>query len=249
MKKIEKILKYIANERISVSEFERKSGLSNSYLYKTRDRDADLTKKIEERIRKNNPDDYYKIFPEEKNNETDNETTQANEKDPPSYLTRRFNEKNSVTQEPFMVPFVPIKAQAGYVRAHDQTTYVATLEKYALPPGVNPRGAVWLYWQVEGDSMEETFFEEDIVLTSQVPEMDWEENLRNFYIYIIVTDEFVCIKRLAYYPDDKTKIVMISDNEAYEQRLISIAEIKEIWLYRRTIATRAKPPKRFDIKV
>lgn len=67
---------------------------------------------------------------------------------------------------PYLVPMVPFKAQAGYVRAFDQVEFLDTLEKYALPPGVDPRGAEWRYFEVEGDSMEPTFHSGDIVLST-----------------------------------------------------------------------------------
>lgn len=62
MKKIEKILEYLDNENISLSEFERKSGISNAYLKNTFDRGADVTQKILDKIKSNNPETYHKIF-------------------------------------------------------------------------------------------------------------------------------------------------------------------------------------------
>ncbi|MGZ3850549.1 MAG: hypothetical protein ACXVKI_15520 [Flavisolibacter sp.] len=54
----------------------------------------------------------------------------------------------------------------------DQATYIDDLEQYALPPGVNPTGAVWRYWEIVGNSMEPAH-SGDIILTSQVYQMDW----------------------------------------------------------------------------
>jgi transcriptional regulator with XRE-family HTH domain len=65
LKKIEKILKYIENEKVTIAEFERKSGISNAYLKNTEERGADISLKILDKIKKSNPEDYYKIFPEE----------------------------------------------------------------------------------------------------------------------------------------------------------------------------------------
>lgn len=164
-----------------------------------------------------------------------------------SYLAKRRAQKNA--NNPFLVPFFPIKAQAGYVRASDQEIFLDTLERYALPPGVDHHGATWRYWEIEGDSMESTFEEGDVILTSQINRMDWEDNLRNFYVYVIVTNDMVNIKRLAYHPDNKKELVMISDNEEHAQKKIRIEDIKELWVYRRTWATRAKPPRIFEINV
>lgn len=178
----------------------------------------------------------------------------ANEPVAESYLSKRRKSK-SAPSKPYMVPFIPVKAQAGYVRAVDQQVYMDTLEKYALPPGVNPHGNVWAYWEVEGDSMLPQFREGDIILTSYVHPMDWE-NIRNFYTYVIVTHDQasemfrqrVLFKRL--YCKNALEWVLISDNEElYPQQLIPVEYIKEVWVYRKTWSTRAEPPKMFEIKV
>ena len=161
------------------------------------------------------------------------------------YLIKRRNSKNM--DQPYLVPLVPFKAQAGYVRAFDQVDFLDTLEKYALPPGVDPRGAIWRYFEVEGDSMEPTFNSGDIVLGSMVPREDWTQ-LRNFYIYVIVTHEALLLKRI--YMKSMDEWVLISDNEKlYDQQLISVGDIRELWVFRRHIVNKAPVPRRFEIKV
>lgn len=161
------------------------------------------------------------------------------------YLTTRRNFK--AMSQPYLVPMVPFKAQAGYVRAFDQVEFLDTLEKYALPPGVDPRGAVWRYFEVEGDSMEPTFHSGDVVLGSMVPREDWTQ-LRNFYIYVIVTHDALLLKRI--YMKSMDEWVMISDNEKlYDQQLIKVGNIRELWVFRRHIVNKAPVPKMFEIKV
>lgn len=161
------------------------------------------------------------------------------------YLTTRRNFK--AMSQPYLVPMVPFKAQAGYVRAFDQVEFLDTLEKYALPPGVDPRGAVWRYFEVEGDSMEPTFHSGDVVLGSMVPREDWTQ-LRNFYIYVIVTHDALLLKRIFMKTMDEW--VLISDNEKlYDQQLIKVGNIRELWVFRRHIVNKAPVPKMFEIKV
>jgi phage repressor protein C with HTH and peptisase S24 domain len=162
------------------------------------------------------------------------------------FQTKRLAQKTTRPQ-PHMAPLIPVKAQAGYVRAIDQSTFIDTLEQYALPPGVKPQGAVWAYWEIEGNSMEPVFKSGDIILTSQVPQMDWEQ-LRNFYIYVIVTDERVLFKRI--YCKNQLEWVLISENEEeHPQQLLPVEYIKEVWVYRKTIKTDAAPTKEFKITV
>jgi phage repressor protein C with HTH and peptisase S24 domain len=144
-------------------------------------------------------------------------------------------------------PLIPAKAQAGYVKAVDQERYMDTLEQYALPPNVDPRGANWAYWEVQGDSMEPAFRSGDLILTSQVHPMDWE-NLRNFYVYVLVTDERVLIKRVV--AKNTLEWVLISENEDnYPQQLLLVEYVKQLWVFRRRIESSAPPTKTFEIKV
>lgn len=161
------------------------------------------------------------------------------------FRSERLAKKN--LDKPFLVPLVPVKAQAGYVKAIDQSRFIDSMEEFALPPGVNPIGAVWRYWEVEGESMEPAFHSGDIILTSQVHKYDWD-NLRNFYLYVIVTDEKVLFKRV--FAKNLLEWVLISENEEnYPQQLLPVEYIKEVWVFRRHIVNHAPPTKTFEIKV
>jgi phage repressor protein C with HTH and peptisase S24 domain len=160
----------------------------------------------------------------------------------PYYLQRR-EQKN--IENTFLVPLVAIKAQAGYVKGYEQVDYMDALEKYSLPPGVNPTGAVWRYFEIDGDSMEPTFSAADIVLATMVPAEDWHD-IKNFSVYIILTNDQLLIKRL--YRKSDTEWVMISDNEeAYPQVLLKVNDVKQLWLFRRHIRSRVPQPKEFKI--
>jgi phage repressor protein C with HTH and peptisase S24 domain len=173
------------------------------------------------------------------------EEVRSDDQPKPSFHETRKAKKTAPA--PYTAPLIPVKAQAGYVRAIDQSTFIDTMEQYALPPGVKPQGAVWAYWEIEGSSMEPVFRNGDIILASQVPQMDWDQ-LRNFYIYVIVTDERVLFKRV--YCKNPLEWVLISENEAENpQQLLPVEYIKEVWVYRKTIKTDAAPTKIFEIKV
>jgi phage repressor protein C with HTH and peptisase S24 domain len=168
------------------------------------------------------------------------------EQQKPSFLEQR--RKKTQTHSAYMAPFIPVKAQAGYVKASDQQVFMNALEQYALPPGIVPHGASWAYWEIEGKSMEPVFQSGDIILASQVHPMDWE-NIRNFYVYVIVPHEGMpVIKRVMC--KDKYEWVLISENEnEFDQYAIRVEDIREVWVYRRTIKVDAAPTKTFEIKV
>lgn len=159
------------------------------------------------------------------------------------YLKQRRAQKN--TSLPYLVPLVPMKAIAGYVKSYDQIEFLDTLEKYSLPPGVSPIGAIWQYFEIAGDSMEPTFQSGDVVLASQVPFDDWQ-HIRNFYVYIILTEKDLWIKNV--YAESKEEWILISENEtAYKPFVVKVADIRELWVMRRHIKKELTREKDFDI--
>ena len=160
----------------------------------------------------------------------------------PYHLQRREQKAQDV---PFRVPLVAIKAQAGYIKGYEQVDFMETLDQYSLPPGVNPIGAVWRYFEIDGDSMEPTLGAGDVVLATMVPMEDWND-IKNFSVYIILTHDQLLIKRL--YQKSRTEWVMISDNEeTYPQVLLPTEGVKQLWLFRRQIRSRIPQPKEFKI--
>jgi hypothetical protein len=145
----------------------------------------------------------------------------------------------------YLVPLIGIKAQAGYVKGFEQTDFIETLEKYSLPPGVNPKGLEWSYFEVDGDSMEPTLSSGDILLTSLLPHEDWNE-IKNFCVYVILTDEQLLVKRV--YRKNEKEWILISDNsEANPQVAIDLSKIKQVWTLRRHIRSKVPQPKEVKI--
>ena len=207
---------------------------------------TDDDKILEEFFKENVPRNTHVEEPEEKYITSKGVTvidTQAGAKD---YLARRQHLKNNGGT--FMVPLVPISAQAGYSKSFTDPVYISDLKTYAILPGIDPHGAAWRYFEVEGDSMEDTFKEGQYLLASQVIKEDWR-NIENFYVYVIITDDKVMVKRLAKVKG-KDYWACISDNdEKYPQFRLYVSEVKELWKYRRHVDWNAAPKKKFVVNV
>lgn len=159
------------------------------------------------------------------------------------YVEQRREKK--VEKTLIEVPLVAQKAQAGYAKSYDQVDYLDTLEKYALPPGVKGTGAVWSYFEVDGDSMEPTFFAGDVVLATLLPHEDWSD-IKNFCVFVILAGEQLLIKRV--YRKSLDMWVLISDNEEqHPQMLLPVHTIKQVWTFRRHIRSKVAPPREFKI--
>lgn len=159
------------------------------------------------------------------------------------FLSTRLANKNSL--QIHLVPLVGVKAQAGYIKGFEHVDYMDTLEQYSLPPGVNPIGAVWRYFEIDGDSMEPTLSSGDVVLATLVPVEDWNDT-RDFCVYVIHTADQLLIKRL--YNKSEDEWVLVSDNEEVApQHRIKKEDVKELWFLRRHI--RNKVPQLGQVKI
>ena len=156
-----------------------------------------------------------------------------------NYLQKRREIKNTATA-PYMVPLVPVKAQAGYAQSYNSTDFINQLELYPILPGIDPRGAVWRFFEVQGDSMEPGLFNSDLVLVSMVPPADWPD-IKKGQVHVIVTHDDVYVKLI--YPKDKDTWILTSSNKRHRQKEIAIADVKEVWRYRRHVTNKIQWPK------
>ena len=160
----------------------------------------------------------------------------------PYHLERREQKGRPLKAE---APLVGIKAQAGFIRGFEQVDYLDTLEKYSLPPGVNPVGAVWSYFEVDGDSMEPTIYSGDVILASMMQQEDWND-VRNFHVYVILTGDQLLVKRV--FRKNEKEWVLVSDNEEVQpQVLLPVDQIRQVWTFRRHIRSRMPQPREFRI--
>lgn len=228
---------------LSQTEFARKLGLSREVVNKMESGKMKPSKKTFSRVQSflqnhQNPINWGDVNILGKSSHPDEQRMSGK-----AFLSKRLQSKNAPHIQ--LVPMVGVKAQAGYIKGFEQSDYLDTLEQYAMPPGVNPIGAVWRYFEIDGDSMEPTLSAGDVVLATLVPAEDWNDT-RNFCVYVIHTADQLLIKRL--YNKSDSEWVLISDNEEVApQRLIKKEDVKEVWYLRRHI--RNKVPVLGEVKI
>jgi len=67
-------------------------------------------------------------------------------------------------------------------------------------------------------------------------DMLWETAIKNNYVYVIVTQGDVLIKRAHNYLKEDRQIELQSDNSFYEPYRISLGHIREMWYVRAKIS-------------
>lgn len=141
-----------------------------------------------------------------------------------SYLDRRRSMKmdKSSSAAP-IVPFVPVKAAAGYLAGYADPEFLDELNTFTLPmlaPGD------YRAFEIIGDSMLPT--PSGSVIVGE--KVDSIRDVKNSNTYIVVSNsDGVVYKRIITNDDNKEKLTLLSDNPLYEPYQVNSQDIVEVW--------------------
>jgi phage repressor protein C with HTH and peptisase S24 domain len=138
------------------------------------------------------------------------------------------------------IPFVPVKAAAGYMTGYADPDFIDELNTFTLPmlSGGNYRA-----FEIMGDSMLPT--PSGSVIVGE--KVDSLEEIKSTGTYIVVSrSEGIVYKRMEKNGRSKNKYNLISDNPAYPPYSINSDDIAEIWLAQ-VIISKTQNTQRWDI--
>jgi transcriptional regulator with XRE-family HTH domain len=138
------------------------------------------------------------------------------------------------------IPFVPVKAAAGYLNGYADPEYIDELNTFTLPmlSGGNYRA-----FEIMGDSMLPTP-SGSIIVGEKVENLD---DIKSNNTYIIVSkSEGIVYKRIEKNNRVKNKLTLISDNPAYQAYNINEEDVMEMW-QASVVISRAGSQQRWDI--
>ncbi|MEZ4988004.1 MAG: S24 family peptidase [Saprospiraceae bacterium] len=161
--------------------------------------------------------------------------------DGPMFMTDEVNQDFrtltvvTTPDEEERIVHVPIPAQSGYAAEHSDPRFVADLPSFVLPDYKYKVGTHRSF-DVAGDSMEPTLFEGDKVVCSYMEPTLWETAIKDNYVYVIVTQGDVQVKRVNNLIRESQKLELVSDNQYYDKQLLRTTDIREIWYVRARIS-------------
>jgi len=126
---------------------------------------------------------------------------------------------------------VPQKAEAGYRKHFSEQDYLGKLPTYSLPGFEH---GTFRMFEVAGTSMTPDFQPGDIVICEHVERPD---EIVDGTVYVIVTTEGICLKRVTNLVDKKGYLVIESDNSEFKPDIIQPNEVLEMWSYRKKLTT------------
>ena len=127
-----------------------------------------------------------------------------------------------------LIAYVPVSAQAGYGEQLVDHSFLEELNCFSLP-GHKYQSGSFRCFDISGDSMEPMLFSGDQVVCKYI-ELDRSfSNVKDNYIYVIVTYDSVVVKRVVKTEDESIGLMLISDNSFYEPYYLRPDEVREIW--------------------
>jgi hypothetical protein len=140
---------------------------------------------------------------------------------------------------------VPIPAQAGYASEDCDVHFIQALPTYTLPDYKYKVGTHRSF-DVSGDGMEPTLFEGDKVICSYLEPNNWENALKDNYMYALVLQGDLLIRRIKNNLKIDHTIVLLSDNNFYQPTIVELKDIREIWYVRARITPFLPSPKNIN---
>lgn len=155
-----------------------------------------------------------------------------------NYLAKRRAQKlaNGRTD----IPFVPIKAAAGYLAGFGDPEFIDELNTFTLPMLT---GGDYRAFEIVGDSMMPTPSGSVIVGERLQSLNDVKSN--QTYIVVSKTDGIV-YKRVMKNNKQKNKMMLVSDNPSYQPYTVNSDDILEVW-QAQMIISKANTQQRWDV--
>jgi transcriptional regulator with XRE-family HTH domain len=155
-----------------------------------------------------------------------------------NYIARRRAQKMSNGRTD--IPFVPVKAAAGYLNGYADPEFVDELNTFTLPMLA---GGDYRAFEIVGDSMVPTP-SGSVIVGERVQNLD---EVKTNQTYIVVSkSEGIVYKRMMKNNRQKNKYTLVSDNPTYQPYIIGADDILEVWQAQMIIA-KANTQQRWDV--
>jgi len=155
-----------------------------------------------------------------------------------NYLARRRSLKMATGRSE--IPFVPVKAAAGYLAGYADPEFIDELNTFTLPmlTGGNYRA-----FEIIGDSMLPTP-SGSVIVGEKVDNL---EDVKNNVACIVVSrNEGVVYKRVQKNGRQKNKLTLVSDNPNFHPYTVNADEVLEMWMAQMVIS-KANTQNRWDM--
>jgi transcriptional regulator with XRE-family HTH domain len=154
-----------------------------------------------------------------------------------NYLAKRRAQK--LANGRLDIPFVPIKAAAGYLAGYGDPEFIDELNTFTLPM---LSGGDYRAFEIVGDSMMPTP-SGSVIVGERIQSL---EDVKNNQTYIVVSNDGIVYKRIMKNNKQKNKMTLVSDNPSYQPYTINADDVMEVW-QAQMIISKANTQQRWDV--
>ncbi|MFL5774557.1 MAG: helix-turn-helix transcriptional regulator [Flavisolibacter sp.] len=138
------------------------------------------------------------------------------------------------------IPFVPVKAAAGYLSGYADPEFIDELNTFTLPM---LSGGDYRAFEIVGDSMMPTP-SGSIIVGERIQNF---EDIKTNQTYIVVSkSDGIVYKRIMKNNRQKNKLTFVSDNPTYQPYQVNAEDVLEVW-QANMILSRANTQQRWDV--
>ncbi|MEQ8244482.1 LexA family transcriptional regulator [Fulvivirga sp.] len=145
-------------------------------------------------------------------------------------------------QDTALIPLISEEAHAGYINGHQDTDYLGRLDVYKIPGYEHGN---YRLFEVNGDSMIPTIYPREILVSEHAD--NWDE-IENGSLCIVITEDGIVAKRTYFYEEDRSMLILKSDNAKYKTHSVPIDDVLEIWYIRARITNIFSHEQPFDFQ-
>lgn len=154
-----------------------------------------------------------------------------------SYWEKRRQLKLGKTSNQHVIPFVPVKAAAGYLAGYADSEFIDELNTFTLPM---LSGGEYRAFEIIGDSMLPTP-SGSIIVGEKIN--DFNDLKSNTPCIVVSMQDGIVYKRVVKNNRVKNKLTLESDNPVYAPYQINVSDIAEIWVAQVVIGKIADQPR------
>jgi transcriptional regulator with XRE-family HTH domain len=156
-----------------------------------------------------------------------------------NYLQKRRQQKLA-TVDRNVIPFVPVKAAAGYLTSYADPEFIDELNTCTLPMLSN---GTYRAFEIIGDSMLPTA-SGSVIVGEKVEDLD---SVKSNNAYIVVSrNEGIVYKRVLKSNRTKSKLTLVSDNPQFQPYTINADDVVELW-HAQMVLSKANTQQRWDV--
>jgi len=138
------------------------------------------------------------------------------------------------------IPFVPIKAAAGYLAGYGDPEFIDELNTFTLPMLT---GGDYRAFEIVGDSMMPTP-SGSVIVGERIQNLD---DVKSNQTYIVVSkNDGIVYKRIMKNNKQKNKMTLVSDNPSYQPYSVNADDVLEVW-QAQMIVSKANTQQRWDV--